>query len=146
MEFILNNKKYSIKNHELFINYLMVDNYFRNNFSKYEYDIRFDFVEPLLNKDKIEFEDILKGTEVLEELIEKEQINFIPQGLKLDQHRNGNFRVTYQDLEFSNLNIGETIPFLIALNSLLTYKPIIPLFQIEEELENFIGQFRKYNE
>ena len=31
MEFILDNKKYSILNHELFINYLMVDNYFRND-------------------------------------------------------------------------------------------------------------------
>ena len=55
MEFILDNKKYSLLNHELFINYLMVDNYFRNHYSKYDYDIRFDFVEPLLEKEKIEF-------------------------------------------------------------------------------------------
>ena len=145
MEFILNNKKYSIINHELFINYLMVDNYFRNNYSKYEYDIRFDFVEPLLDKDKVEFEDILEGTKVLEELIEKEQINFIPQGLRLDQHTNGNFKVTYQDLEFDNIRIGEAIPLLIALNSLLTYNPIVSLTQISEEIENFIDQFRTYN-
>ncbi len=145
MEFILNNKKYSIINHELFINYLMVDNYFRNNYSKYEYDIRFDFVEPLLDKDKVEFEDILEGTKVLEELIEKEQINFIPQGLRLDQHTNGNFKVTYQDLEFDNIRIGEAIPLLIALNSLLTYNPIVSLTQISEEIENFIKQFRTYN-
>ncbi|MBE6507863.1 MAG: hypothetical protein E7Z77_00465 [Methanobrevibacter sp.] len=144
MEFILNNKKYSIINHELFINYLMVDNYFRNNYSKYEYDIRFDFVEPLLNKDKVEFEDILEGTKVLEELIEKEQINFIPQGLRLDQHSTGNFRVTYQDLEFDDIRIGEAIPLLIALNSLLTYKPIVSLSQISEEIDNFIDQFRRY--
>lgn len=144
MEFILNNKKYSIINHELFINYLMVDNYFRNNYSKYEYDIRFDFVEPLLDKDKVEFEDILEGTKVLEELIEKEQINFIPQGLRLDQHTNGNFKVTYQDLEFDNIRIGEAIPLLIALNSLLTYNPIVSLTQISEEIENFIDQFRNY--
>ena len=145
MEFILNNKKYSIINHELFINYLMVDNYFRNNYSKYEYDIRFDFVEPLLDKDKVEFEDILEGTKGLEELIEKEQINFIPQGLRLDQHTNGNFKVTYQDLEFDNIRIGEAIPLLIALNSLLTYNPIVSLTQISEEIENFIKQFRTYN-
>lgn len=145
MEFILNNKKYSIINHELFINYLMVDNYFRNNYSKYEYDIRFDFVEPLLDKDKVEFEDILEGTKVLEELIEKEQINFIPQGLRLDQHTNGNFKVTYQDLEFDDIRIGEAIPLLIALNSLLTYNPIVSLTQISEEIENFIKQFRTYN-
>ncbi|WP_458456995.1 hypothetical protein [Methanobrevibacter sp.] len=145
MEFILNNKKYSIINHELFINYLMVDNYFRNHYSKYDYDIRYDFVEPLLDKDKVEFEDILEGTKQLEDLIEKEQINFIPQGLRLDQHVNGNFKVSYQDLEFDNIRIGEAIPLLIALNSLLTYKPIISLTQISEEIENFIDQFRNYN-
>ena len=45
MEFILNNKKYSINNHELYINYLMVDSYFRQNYSKYDYDIEFDFID-----------------------------------------------------------------------------------------------------
>ena len=95
MEFILDNKKYSILNHELFINYLMVDNYFRNHYSKYDYDIRFDFVEPLLEKEKIEFEDILEGTKDLETLIEKEEINFVPMGLKIYQHTNGNFKIIY---------------------------------------------------
>lgn len=71
MEFILNNKKYSILNHELFVNYLIVDNYFRHNYSKFRYDIKFDFVTPLLDKEKIEFEDIHENTKVLEELIEK---------------------------------------------------------------------------
>ena len=132
MEFILDNKKYSILNHELFINYLMVDNYFRNHYSKYDYDIRFDFVEPLLEKEKIEFEDILEGTKDLETLIEKEEINFVPIGLKIYQHTNGNFKIIYQDLDFNNIRIGEAIPFLIALNSLLTHKPIITLVQIEE--------------
>ena len=145
MEFILDNKKYSILNHELFINYLMVDNYFRNHYSKYDYDIRFDFVEPLLEKEIIEFEDILEGTKDLETLIEKEEINFVPIGLKIYQHTNGNFKIIYQDLDFNNIRIGEAIPFLIALNSLLTHKPIITLVQIEEELENFIEKFRQYN-
>ena len=145
MEFILDNKKYSILNHELFINYLMVDNYFRNHYSKYDYDTRFDFVELLLEKEKIEFEDILEGTKDLETLIEKEEINFVPIGLKIYQHTNGNFKIIYQDLDFNNIRIGEAIPFLIALNSLLTHKPIITLVQIEEELENFIEKFRQYN-
>lgn len=145
MEFILDNKKYSILNHELFINYLMVDNYFRNHYSKYDYDIRFDFVELLLEKEKIEFEDILEGTKDLETLIEKEEINFVPISLKIYQHTNGNFKIIYQDLDFNNIRIGEAIPFLIALNSLLTHKPIITLVQIEEELENFIEKFRQYN-
>lgn len=144
MEFILNNKKYSIINHELYINYLMVDSYFRENHSKYEYDIRFDFIEPILEKEKIEFSDIQEGTEILEELIEKEEISFIPHGLTIDEHVNGNFRITYQDLEFKNITVGEAIPFLIALNSLLTYKPIVTLTQIEEELNYFLERFRSY--
>lgn len=144
MEFILNNKKYSIINHELFINYLMVDSYFRNNNSKYDYDIAFDFIEPILSKDKVVFEDIEEGALVLEELIEKEEINFIPYGLRIDEHLNGNFKITYQDLEFKNIKVGEAIPFLIALNSLLTYKPTLSLTQIEEELNHFLEKFRSY--
>ncbi len=146
MEFILNNKKYSIINHELYINYLMVDSYFRENHSKYDYDIKFDFIDPILEKEKIEFSDIQRGTETLEELIEKGEINFIPHGLRIDEHMNGNFKITYQDLEFKNITVGEAIPFLIALNSLLTYKPIVTLTQIEEELNYFLEKFRSYSE
>lgn len=146
MEFILNNKKYSIINHELFINYLMVDSYFRENHSKYEYDISFDFISPILKKEKIEFSDILEGTGHLEELIEKGEINFIPHGLIIDEHVNGNFKITYQDLEFTNVKVGEAIPLLIALNSLLTYKPIITLNQISEELDYFLERFRSYGQ
>ena len=145
MEFILNNKRYSILNHELFINYLMVDNYFRHHYSKYDYDIEFDFVEPILNKEKVEFEDILEGTEVLEELIEKQELNFPPAGVIIDQLSNEEFNIIYQDLIFTNILIGEAIPFLIALNALVTYKPIITLDQIHEELEYFIEEFRSYN-
>ncbi len=124
----------------------MVDNYFRHNYSKYDYDIEFDFIEPILNKQKVEFEDILEGTEVLEELIEKGEINFIPQGLRIDEHVNGNFKITYQNLEFTNVYVGEAIPLLIALNTLLNYKPTVSLTQIEEELDNFLEQFRSYNQ
>ena len=138
MEFILNNKRYGIQNHELYINYLMVDNYFRQGYSKYDYDIEFDFITPILSKEKIEFEDITDGTKVLEELIEKEEINFIPPGLRIDMHLNENFKITYQDLEFNNVNVGEAIPLLIALTSLLNAKPIVSLFQIEEELDHFL--------
>jgi len=144
MEFILNNKRYSIINHELYINYLMVDSYFRDNHSKYDYDISFDFITPILEKDKVEFNDILEGTAVLEELIEKEEINFIANGVSIDEHVNGNFRITYQDLEFVNVKVGEAIPLLIALNSLLTYRPIVTLAQIKEELDYFLEKFRSY--
>lgn len=146
MEFILNNKKYSILNHELFINYLIVDSYFRENRSKYDYDIEFDFITPLLSKEKIEFEDILEGTEVLEELIEKEEINFIPNGLIISPLTNKIFNITYQNLEFEDINVGEAIPLIIALNTLLTYKPIVTLSQISEELNHFLEEFRSYSQ
>lgn len=146
MEFILNNKRYSIVNHELYINYLMVDSYFRDNRSKYDYDITFEFIEPLLEKDKVEFADILEGTELLEELIEREEISFIPYGVRIDELPDGNFRITYQDLEFDNVRVGEAIPLLIALSSLLNAKPTVTLGQIEEELNFFLEKFRSYGE
>lgn len=145
MEFILNNKKYSINNHELYINYLMVDSYFRQNYSKYDYDIEFDFITPLLNKEKVEFSDIEEGTLLISELIEKEELNFINSGLKIDVHLNGNFKITYQNIELSNIKVGEAIPLIILLNALLDYKPIISLNQINEELNHFLLKFRNYN-
>lgn len=146
MEFILNNKKYLIVDHELYINFLMVDSYFRDNYSKYDYDITFDFIDSLLEKEKVEFEDIEEGTQTLMELIEKEQISFIPSGVRIDEHLNGNFKISYQDLEFVNVNVGEAIPLLIALNSLLTYNPIVTLTQIKEELDYFLEKFRSYSD
>ena len=145
MEFILNNKKDSIINHELYINYLMVDSYFKDH-SLYDYDIHFEFLDPIYEKEKVEFEDILEGTEILEELIEKNEINFLPYGLRIDEHLNGNFMITYQDLEFKNVTVGEAIPLLIALTSLLDAKPIVTLYQIEEELNHFLEQFKHYSD
>ena len=126
MEFILNNKKYSIINHELFINYLMVDSYFKDH-SKYDYDISFDFLKPVLSKEKIEFEDIAEGAEVLADLIENGKVSFIASGVRID-------------------SVGEAIPLLIALNSLLNAKPIVTLDQIEEELNYFLEKFRQYSD
>lgn len=146
MEFILNNRKYSIQNHELYINYLMVDNYFRHNYSKYDYDIEFDFITPILSKEKVEFEDIMEGTKAMEELIEREELNFIPAGLAIHEKPESSFDITYQDMAFSDVRVGEAIPLIIALSELLNYKPTLSLTQIEEELDYFISQFRKYNE
>ena len=58
MEFIVNNKKYAILNHELYINYLMVNEYFRT-YAKYDYDIHFDFLDSILSMDRIDFDDIV---------------------------------------------------------------------------------------
>lgn len=121
----------------------MVDSYFKNH-SKYDYDIHFDFLNPLLAKDKIEFKDILERTEVLEELIEKGDIDFTPPGVQIDEHLNGNFKITYLDLEFKNVNVGEAVPLLIALSCLLAAKPVVTLYQIDEELHYFLKKFRTY--
>ncbi len=145
MEFILNNKKYSILNHELFINYLMVESYFKD-YALYDYDIHYEFLEPIYEKEKVEFSDILEGTQDLELLIEKGEIDFIPYGLRIDEHLNGNFKITYQDLDFKNVTVGEAIPLLIALNSLLNHKPIVTLSQINEELTNFLEKFKSYED
>lgn len=145
MEFILNNKKYSILNHELFINYLMVESYFKD-YALYDYDIHYEFLEPIYEKEKVEFSDILDGTQDLELLIEKGEIDFIPYGLRIDEHLNGNFKITYQDLAFKNVTVGEAIPLLIALNSLLNHKPIVTLSQINEELTNFLEKFKSYED
>ncbi len=144
MEFIVANRKYSILDHELYINYLMVDSYFKDH-SLYDYDIHFDFLDSLLKKDKITFDDILKGTDNLEILIEKGEISFIPASLMIYEESDDTFRITYQTMEFKKVSVGEAIPLLIALNSLLNYKPIVPLFQIEEELNYFLEMFKSYS-
>ena len=144
MEFILDNRKYSIIDHELYIDYLIVDSYFRQGHCKYEYDIRFDFLNPILEKDKVEFEDILEGTDVMMELIEKEELTFLKPDFRIHQHVNSNFKVSYHDLDFNNLTVGEAIPVLIALNTLLDAKPVVSLTQIEDEITNFIEKFKSY--
>ena len=143
MEFIVNNRKYAILNHELYIDYIMVESYFKD-YAKYDYDIHFDFLDYVLNREKVTFDDILEGTKDLEELIEKGEINFTPPGLRIDMHLNENFKITYQTLEFTNVTVGEAIPLMIALTTLLNHKPIVSLYQIEEELNHFLGKFRMY--
>lgn len=143
MEFIVNNRKYGILNHELYIDYIMVESYFKD-YSKYDYNIHFDFLDFVLNKEKVTFEDILEGTKILEDLIEKGEINFTPPGLRIDEHLNENFRITYQTLEFKNVTVGEAIPLMIALSSLLNHNPVVSLYQIEEELNQFLEKFRYY--
>ena len=143
MEFIVNNRKYAILNHELYIDYIMVESYFKD-YAKFDYDVHFDFLDYVLNREKVTFDDILEGTKGLEELIEKGEINFTPPGLRIDMHLNENFKITYQTLEFTNVTVGEAIPLLIALTTLLNHKPIVSLYQIEEELNHFLGKFRMY--
>ena len=143
MEFIVNNRKYSILNHELYIDYIMVESYFKD-YSKYDYDIHFDFLDFVLDKKKVDFDDILEGTRYLEDRIEKGEINFTPTGLRIDLQLDRNFTITYQTLEFKDVNVGEAIPLMIALTTLLNYKPVVSLYQIGDELDYFLGKFRQY--
>ena len=120
----------------------MVDSYFKYH-SKYTYDVHFSFLNSILSQDKIEFEDIEKGSEILNDLIEKGEINFIPQGLMINENLNNTFNIIYQDLEFNEIGVGEAIPFLITLDSLLKVKPIVTLNQICDELKNFFRKIKK---
>ena len=126
----------------MLINYLIVDSYF-NDYSKYDYNITFNFLKDILAKDKITFKDIINGANDLEELIENGEINFIPYGLKIQQIED-NFNISYQNLEFGDINIGEAVPLLITLYSLLNAKPTVTLLQIKEEMDYFLEKFRSY--
>lgn len=143
MEFVVNNKKYAILNHELYMDYVMVESYFKD-YSKYDYDIHFEFLDYVLNKKRVVFDDILEGARYLEDYIENGEINFTPPGLRIDENQDSTFKITYQTLEFGNVNVSEAIPLLIALTTLLNYKPVISLYQIEDELNYFLAKFRKY--
>lgn len=133
MEFILNNKKYQISNLEVFVDYLLVNSYFKDT----EYDIRFDFLDEFDRK--LDFNDLKKGAKLIDDL----NIDFINPNFKIEQHLNGNFKISYHSISFSNINVGEAIPVLIVLNSLLSYKPAITLDEIKSEVDNFINTQRE---
>lgn len=133
MEFILNNKKYQISNLEVFVDYLLVGSYFKDT----EYDIRFDFLDEFDRK--LDFNDLKKGAKLIDDL----NIDFINPNFKIEQHLNGNFKISYHSISFSNINVGEAIPVLIVLNSLLSYKPAITLDKIKSEVDIFINTQRE---
>ena len=109
------------------MDYVMVESYFKD-YSKYDYDIHFEFLEPIFDMERVTFDDILEQTKHLDELIDKGQINFTPPGLRIDESLTETFKITYQTLEFEDVTVGEAIPLLIALTSLLNHKPIISLY------------------
>ena len=133
MEFILNNKKYQISNLEVFVDYLLVNSYFKDT----EYDIHFDFLDEFDRK--LDFNDLKKGAKLIDDL----NIDFINPNFKIEQHLNGNFKISYHSISFANINVGEAIPVLIVLNSLLSYKPAISLDEIKSEVDIFINTQRE---
>lgn len=136
MEFILNNNKYQISDLEVFVDYLLVENYFKDS----KYNISFDFLSDF--DKKLDFEDLKKGAKLIRDL----NITFVNPNFIIKPHKNGNFKITYQSISFENINVGEAIPVLIVLNSLLSYKPAISLDEIKLETDNFINtQREKFN-
>lgn len=133
MEFILNNNKYVISDMEVFIDYLLVQSYFRNS----RYDIHFDFLDDF-NKN-LDFDDLKRGAKLIAEL----NVSFTNPNFIIEQHLNGNFRISYQGISFSNVDVGEAIPVLIVLNSLLSYTPAISLDEIKSEVDIFINTQRE---
>ena len=133
MEFILNSNRYRISDMEVFVDYLLVESYFRNT----EYDITFDFLKDF-NK-KLDFNDLKRGAKMINDL----NVSFINPNLKIAQHSNGNFTISYQGISFDDINVGEAIPVLIVLNSLLEYKPVISLDEIKSEVDIFINTQRE---
>ena len=133
MEFILNNNKYKISDLEVFVDYLLVDNYFKNT----RYNIHFDFLDEF--DKKLDFSDLKRGAKLINDL----NISFINPNFKILPHPNGNFTIFYQSISFENINFGEAIPVLIVLNSLLSYKPAITLDEIKLEVDKFINAQRE---
>jgi len=128
MEFLLNNNKYQISDMEVFVSFLIVNKYFNNS----RYDVSFNF----LNKyDKeLGFEDLIEGSELIKEL----NMDFINPNFIIEQHINGNFKISYLNISFNNINVGEVIPVMIVFDCLLKLKPAISLDEIKMEVDNFI--------
>ena len=133
MEFILNNNKYLISDLEVFVDYLLVNSYFKST----KYDITFDFLDEF-NK-KLDFDDLKRGAKIIKDL----NITFINPNFQIEPYPNGNFKIIYQSISFSNIDVGEAIPVLIVLNSLLSYKPAITLDEIKLEVDKFIKTQRE---
>ena len=133
MDFVLNNIKYQISDLEVFVAYLLVDRYFEDT----RYDIHFDFLDDY--KRDLTFEDLNEGAELISNL----NLNFLNPNFIIENHINGNFRISYQSISFSNIYAGETIGILIALNSLIEYRPAITLDEIKSEVDRFIETQRK---
>ena len=133
MEFILNNNKYLISDLEVFVDYLLVDSYFKNT----KYSIHFDFLDEF--DKKLDFNDLKRGAKLINDL----NISFINPNFKILPNPKGNFTITYQSISFADINVGEAIPVLIVLNSLLSYKPAITLDEIKLEVDKFINAQRE---
>ena len=133
MDFVLNNIKYQISDLEVFVAYIIVDRYFEDS----QYDIHFDFLDDFGRE--LTFEELNEGAELISNL----NVNFLNPTFMIETQINGNFRISYQSISFSDIYVGEAIGVLIALNSLIEYRPAITLDEIRMEVDRFIETQRK---
>lgn len=133
MDFVLNNIKYQISDLEVFVAYLVVDRYFRDS----KYDIHFDFLDDF-NHD-LTFKELNEGAQLVSDL----NLNFINPNFIIENLINGNFKISYQEISFSDIYVGEAIGVLICLNSLIELKPAVTLDEIKKEVDAFIDIQRK---
>ena len=133
MDFVLNNIKYQISDLEVFVAYIIVDRYFEDS----QYDIHFDFLDGFGRE--LTFEELNEGAELISNL----NVNFLNPNFIIETQINGNFRISYQSINFSDIYVGEAIGVLIALNSLIEYSPAINLDEIRMEVDRFIETQRK---
>ena len=118
---------------EVFVAYLLVDKYFESS----RYDVHFDFLDEF--KKELTFEDLNEGSKLVRDL----NLNFINPNFSIEQHLNGNFRISYQSISFKNIFMAEAVGVLIALNALIELKPAVTLEDIKLEVDNFIETQRK---
>ena len=133
MEFVLNSIKYQISDMEVFVAYLLVDKYFEDS----RYPVHFDFLDKY--KKELTFEDLNEGAELISDM----NPSFINPNFKIEQHINGNFKISYQTISFKNIFMAEAIGVLIALNAMIELKPAVSMDDIKLEVDNFIETQRK---
>lgn len=133
MEFVLNSIKYQISDMEVFVAYLLVDKYFEDS----RYPVHFDFLDKY--KKELTFEDLNEGAELISDMNPR----FINPNFKIEQHLNGNFKISYQTISFKNIFVAEAIGVLIALNAMIELKPAVSMDDIKLEVDCFIETQRK---
>lgn len=133
MEFVLNSIKYQISDMEVFVAYLLVDKYFEDS----RYPVHFDFLDKY--KKELTFEDLNEGAELISDM----NPSFINPNFKIEQHLNGNFKISYHTISFKNIFMAEAIGVLIALNAMIELKPAVSLDDIKLEVDIFIETQRK---
>lgn len=131
MEFVLNGIRYQISDLEVFVSYIIVDRHFRNS----KFNIHFDFLNDF--EDNLSFEDLKRGADLIGDL----NISFVNPNFRIEQGER--FKISYQDISFDGIYVGEAAGVLIALNALIEHRPALSLKTIKKETDDFIAAQRQ---